>query len=98
MSLPATLRPRLSLADALRNSLAPGTLPAGELRIQCRLCPNVIAEHESFTAQCTARARMYCLSLFDDPGGDDCVDVCGTCLAEVVLWCLDNRPDLLRAS
>lgn len=96
MSLPVIQQRRPSLAEVLRTPR--GQLPAGELRIQCALCPNVIAEHESFTAKCTARARMYCLSLFDDTGGDGCVDVCGTCLAEVVLWCLDNRPDLLRAS
>lgn len=103
MSLQEVLVSRPSLADLtpilLRTEPEHDTPRPGEVWVRCKLCPNIIVEHESFTARCSTRARMYCLALFDDAGGDDgAVDVCGQCLAEVVLWCLDYRPDLLRAS
>lgn len=99
MSLPETLPQRPSLADltVLPGNTTRGRTPRpGEVWKQCVLCPNVVVEHVSFTSQCDAEARMRCLALFDDTGGDGCVDVCGSCLAAVVLWCLDNRPELLR--
>jgi len=69
----------------------------GEVWVPCKLCPNQIVEHVSFTEHQSKKARWLCLMLFADPGTEDCEDVCGTCFSKVVLWCLDHRPELLRS-
>jgi hypothetical protein len=66
--------------------------------IKCTLCPRTMSERAPEYREHNAAARAESIALFG-PGdsSQEFRDVCGECLSKVVLWLLDNRPDLISA-